>query len=207
MPAFVSALAFVLSTLLAELTAPLPPSPDDGAWVTLKTVAGVRLASAPSEMGVPWGLGEGDIAAPLARVVAHLTDFPSLPRWMPRVAELRVIARAADEATVYFRFDLPWPLSDRDWTVHYRWHAEPQRFLMIWTDANDRGPPPTRAVRVSPMRGYWDLTATATGLTHARYVFLAELGGALPRSVATTTAWKQPLETFRGVRAATAALQ
>jgi hypothetical protein len=204
MPALATALVFIVKALLAELSAPLPPPPDDRAWVTTKMVEGVRLASAPSPLGVPWGLGEGEIAAPLARVVAHLTNFPSLPRWMPRVAELRVIARAEAEATVYFRFDLPWPLSDRDWTAHYRWQVEPEHFFMIWCDANDRGPPPTRAVRVAPLRGYWELAATAAGTTHARYVFLAELGGALPRSVAVTTAWKQPLETFRGVRAATA---
>jgi hypothetical protein len=202
MPAL-AALLSILTSLLAELSSPLPPLPDDRAWVTLKTVEGVRLANAPSPLGVPWGLGEGEIAAPLARVITHLTDFPSLPRWMPRVAELRVIARGEAEATVYFRFGLPWPLSDRDWTVRYRWQAEPTRFFMVWSDANDRGPPPTRAVRVAPLRGYWELEATPAGTTHARYVFLSQLGGALPRSVALTTAWKQPLETFRGVRAAT----
>ena len=202
MPAVASALLFILNALISELTAPLPPPPDDRAWVTLKTVDGVRLQTAPSSLGAPWGRGEGDIAAPLSRVIAHLTNFPSLPRWMPRVAELRVIARGEAEATVYFRFDLPWPLSDRDWTVRYRWQEEAQHFFMIWSDANDRGPPPTRAVRVAPLRGYWELTATAPDTTHARYVFLAQLGGGLPRSVAATTAWKQPLETFRGVRAA-----
>jgi hypothetical protein len=204
MPALVRAVALVLTSLLAQLSAPLPPPPDDRAWVTLKTIAGVRLASAPSPLGVPWGLGEGEIAAPLDRVVAHLTDFPSLSRWMPRVAELRVLARAATSAIVYFRFALPWPFSDRDWTVQYQWQEERERFVMIFCDANDRGPPPTRAVRVSPLRGYWELTATAARTTHARYVFLAQLGGALPRSVAAATAWRQPLETFRGVRAATA---
>ena len=54
---------------------------------------------------------------------------------------------------------------------------------MTWCDAHDRGPPPTRAVRVAPLRGYWELRATPRGTTRARYVFLAELGGSLPRSV------------------------
>jgi hypothetical protein len=54
------------------------------------------------------------------------------------------------------------------------------------------------------MRGCWELWPTGHGTTAGRYVFLSELGGHLPRSVIEQTAWKQALQTFRGVRAATA---
>ena len=200
----VALVALVALDLVAELASPRPPRSDDAAWQTIKTVDGVTLDRLGSDGVGPWGRGEGDIPAPLDRVVAHLTDFGSLQRWMPRVAELRVIDRQPNEATVYFRFDLPWPISDRDWTLRYRWRREGDRFVMTWSDANDRGPPPTRAVRVSPMRGYWELTSTAAGTTRARYVFLAILGGALPRRVVDETAWKQPLGSIRGVRSAMA---
>jgi carbon monoxide dehydrogenase subunit G len=195
--------AIVALDLLAQLAAPLPPPLGDARWTNVKTVDGVTLKRAPSDRAAPWGMGEAEIAAPLDRVVAHLTDFGSLAKWMPRVADLRVIERRDDEAIVYFKLDLPWPISDRDWTLRYRWQREGDRFVMIWSDANDRGPPSGRAVRVAPMRGYWELTATATRSTRARYVFLAELGGSLPRSVGEQTAWKQPLGTLRGVRLAT----
>lgn len=194
--------ALVALGLVAELPSPRPPAPDDAAWMSVKTVDGVALKRAPAEHA-PWGMGEGEIAAPLARVIAHLTDFPSLRTGMPRVAELRVLEQRDGEAVVYFRFDLPWPISDRDWTLRYRWRRDGDRFVMTWVDANDRGPPPGGAVRVSPMRGYWELEATAAGTTRARYVFLAELAGSLPRSVAEETSWKQPLGSFRGVRSAT----
>jgi polyketide cyclase/dehydrase/lipid transport protein len=188
--------------LVAALPAPRPPAPDDAAWKTVKTVDGVTLKRAPAEHA-PWGMGEGEIAAPLDKVIAHLTDFPSLGQWMPRVAELRVLERRDGEAVVYFRFDLPWPISDRDWTLRYRWHRDGDHFVMSWFDVNDRGPAPGRAVRVSPVRGYWELAANANGTTRARYVFFAELAGSLPRAVSEETAWKQPLGSFRGVRSAT----
>ena len=195
--------ALVVLDLLGEAAAPRPPGPDDAAWQTVKTVDGVTLKRAPSARAAPWGEGEGEIAAPLERVIAHLTDFGSLAKWMPRVADLRVIERHEDEAIVYFRFDLPWPISDRDWTLRYRWHRDGDHFVMTWSDANDRGPAPGRAVRVTPVRGSWELAATAAGKTWARYVFLAELGGSLPHRVADETAWKQPLGSIRGVRLAT----
>lgn len=196
-------LALDLFALVAELPSPRPPPVDAAAWKTIKTVDGVTLARAPSDRAAPWGRGEGEIAAPLERVIAHLTDFASLAKHMPRLAEVRVIERGDGEAIVYFRFDLPWPISDRDWTLRYRWHREGAHFVMSWCDAHDRGPPATSAVRVTPMRGYWELTGTADGKTLARYVFLSELGGALPKSVAEETAWKQPLGSIRGVRSAT----
>jgi uncharacterized protein YndB with AHSA1/START domain len=195
--------ACVALELLAQLPFPIPPPPDAAAWHTIKTVDGVTLKRAPSDRATPWGMGEGEIAAPLDRVIAHLVDVDSLGKWMPRVADLRVIARGADEALVYFRFDLPWPISDRDWTLRYRWQRQGDRFVMTWSDAHNSGPPPTRAVRPAPLRGYWELRATPAGTTFARYVFLAELGGSLPHSIADETAWKQPLGSIRGVRSAT----
>lgn len=203
MLALVAIVAADLLGLVAELPSPRPPLAADAAWKTLKTVDGVTLRRAASDRAAPWGMGEGEIAAPIERVIAHLIDFPSLSRYIPRVAELRVIERRDDEAVVYFRFALPWPISDRDWTLRYRWRRDGDRFLMSWSDAHERGPPVGKAVRVTPMRGYWELAATATRTTLARYVFLAELGGSLPRSVAEQTAWKQPLGSIRGVRLAT----
>src|SRR3954451_17881888 len=116
-----AAAAILALDLLAQLTAPLPPPPGDARWVSVKTVDGVALSRAPSDRAAPWGMAEGEIAAPLDRVIAHLTDFPDLGKWMPRVADLAVIERRQDEAILYFRFDLPWPISDRDWTLRYRW--------------------------------------------------------------------------------------
>jgi hypothetical protein len=78
-------------------------------------------------------------------------------------------------------------------------------FRMQWRDANELGPPPRRAVRVSPVRGAWELSPTARGTTWARYLFLAELGGHLPRAVFEETVWKQPLETLQGIRKALSA--
>ena len=83
-------LALVLSLLgLLELPPPAPPPPEQAAWQNVKTVDGVHLRRAPSGRAAPWGLAEGEIAAPLGRIVAHLTDFPGLVHHVPRLAEVR----------------------------------------------------------------------------------------------------------------------
>jgi hypothetical protein len=201
-------LALVLAALglAAELPPPAPPPLDDRVWQPVNTVDGVTLKRARvPDRAAPWGLGEGEIAAPIERVIAHLTDFAGLLRHVPRLVEVRELERRDGEALVYFRFDMPWPITDRDWILRYRWQREGAAWVMTWSDVPGGGPPPKRAVRVSPVRGRWELWPTARGTTAARYVFLVELGGRLPRSVVEQTTWKQPLQTFRGVRAATAA--
>jgi hypothetical protein len=192
----------VLLGLFSQLPSPQPPAPSDGAWTAVKSVDGIALKRADG-LPAPWGMGEGEIEAPVADVARHLLDFASIGRRVRRMSEVRVLERHADRATVYYRLDLPWPLSDRDWIVEYRWAAEIDGvFRIVWWDANDRAPAVRGAMRVAPMRGRWELTPTPAGATRARYVFLAQLGGRLPRSVINETAWKQPLETFRGIRAA-----
>jgi hypothetical protein len=196
--------ALELIGALASLPAPTPPPASDGAWRVVKVVDGVTLKQAPSSLpAAPWGMGEGEVAAPLARVVAHLTDFGGLTRFIPRLETARVIQKSGDQAVVYFRFDLPWPISDRDWTVRYRFGGDGAGgFRMQWVDANELGPPPRGTVRVSPVRGAWELTPTGRGTTLVRYVFLAQLGGHLTRGIIEQTVWKQPLQTIVGVRRA-----
>ncbi len=200
------ALAMVLLGLAAELPQPLPPPAADGrAWLPVKSVDGIAVTRAPLPSPLQlltWGAAEGDIDAPIERVIAHLTDFDLLRRIVPRLAELRILSRGSDEALLYFRFDLPWPISDRDWTSRYRWRREGDGFVMTWSDVGDRGPPPGKPVRVSPLRGTWELSPRGPGRTHARYVSLENLGGKLPRAIVEETSWKQPLETFRAVRRA-----
>jgi hypothetical protein len=199
------ACALGLALDVMALPAPVPPPPGSTAWVTLKVVDGVTLRRAPAAdwPRAPWGMGETEIAAPVEAVIAHLLDFEGLVHHLPRLERLRVLARAADQALVYFRFDLPWPISDRDWTVRYRFARDGAGgFRMVWSDDNSSGPPPAGAVRVSPVRGAWELSPTGPGTTRVRYLFLAELGGRMPRRVVEETSWKQPLYTLLGVKKA-----
>jgi hypothetical protein len=120
---------------------------------------------------------------------------------MPRVAEVRPIARGEGEAIVYFRFDLPWPIADRDYTVRYRWHRAGEALVVELEDANGSGPPRGDPVRVERLRGRFSL-APVEGGTLVDYVFTADFGGRMTRGMKEQAVWKQPLQSVLGIRRA-----
>jgi hypothetical protein len=190
---------------LLDLLALIAPEPPATGWKVAARSDGIIAATAPSSFAAPWGSAEGIIDATPEEVLAHLIDFAALPKVVPRLAEVRVVRRDAGSAIVYFRIDLPWPIADRDYTARYRWGTLPDgSYRVAIDDANDLGPAPGKPIRVALVRGVWDLSRAPTGGTRARHVLLMELGGWLTRSVVEQTAWKQPLESIRGVRRALA---
>lgn len=195
--------------LLPALTV---PSSED--WRELASVEGiaVRLARRP---GRPtWGGAEGEVDAAPEAVLERLVDFASLAREVPRLAEARVLSRADEgphrgEALVYFRFALPWPLRDRDYTARYRWWGEPAHggYAVDVDGANERGPR-SRGVPVTALAGRFRIAGVDHGqgrrVSRLSYVFTADFGGRLPQQVTEETLRRQPLETLRGLRRALA---
>lgn len=190
--------------VLDMLPLPEPPAAEAPRWRIVKTEQGItcRIALVDGAR-VPWGEAVAEIARPLEEVASHLLDFEGARKFIPRAAEIRTLERGPDQALVYYRIHLLWPISDRDWTIRYRFSMSEQKgFEMIWSELNDLGPRVQDTVRVTLVRGLWQLTATAHKTTHARYVVLSDLGGRLPMPVIEQTAWRQPLETIKGIRRA-----
>ena len=193
-----------LSPDAAGLAEPRPPVVAN-AWKKVKDIDQVIIERAESNRDkTPWSRGSAHIAAPFEGVVGHILDFSNLQRLVPKIIEARVLAQIPTQATVYYRLDLPWPMSDRHWTVFYHWRLDSDHFTMAWSDANQHQPATTKkAVLIEIVRGTWELWRDADGGTRAQLVQLISLGGSwIPRSVIEETVWKQPLETFRGMRRA-----
>jgi hypothetical protein len=178
-----------------------PRPPDAAAWRQLKVVEGITVRLAPSTTRAPWGSAEGLIDAPVERVLGHLTQFERLVGRVPRLTKVTVLKREPTQALVYFYYDLPWPVANRDYTATYRWGtAGDGSASVVIETANAAGPPPGDAVRVGFVRGQWQLRPTADGKTAARYDFLGDYGGNMTKGMIEQTAWKQPLETIKTIR-------
>ena len=169
-------------------------------WRVTQVVDGVT-ALAPAAGGAAWGAAEGMVPAPIGAVLRHLVDFDQMPEMIPWLATARVLERGADEALVYFRYDLPWPVADRDYTARYRWTLLPTgRGRVEIVDADGAGPPVDGAVRVTDLRACFTLEARADDRTRVRYRVHMELGGRLPRRMKDEAVKKLALRSVLGLR-------
>jgi hypothetical protein len=180
------------------LSPPLPPPAE--AWRKVQDEDGILVRTAPSAERAPWGSAEGHLDAAPEAVLEHILSFDKLTRAVPNLTEVRVLSRSDGEAVVYFYFDLPWPIANRDYTVRFRWaRVAGGGVIVTCEDQNALGPAETGAVRVRLIRAAWAIRPDGAG-SFARYLSLTDLGGSLTRGMAARTAWRQPMQNFDGVR-------
>lgn len=145
--------------------------------------------------------GVGTISAPPEQVLAVLTDLDRYAKLLPHLKKVELLKSGADEFFAYFYFDLPWPTSDRDYTVHYKWKKKGDSYLVTCVDANYWRPDiPKGVVRIENIRCSWLLEPTSDGKTKATYIFLADYGGDLPEFVKKDAWVGEPMELFKALR-------
>ncbi len=143
---------------------------------------------------------EGEIDAAPSEVQAVLLDPARQRRMIKRLAEHRVLARSDGEMLVYQRLNLP-VVSDRDYVEQVTWGASGATRFVHARIVGDRGPPPTDAVRMPTMDGYWELAPVDGGRrTHARYTVTLDFGGSVPRWMVRGGAAKDLPKLFEAIR-------
>ena len=130
-------------------------------------------------------LAKAVIAAPSARVFAVISDDSRYPEFMPYVTESEIVKNEAGEFWVFQQLDLPWPISDRYYTIHLLDDlscAAQGAYRLQWNLVRDdpslrKGVGEPTLVNV----GAWELQPDNTGTsTSVTYFIHTDPGGALP---------------------------
>jgi len=129
----------------------------------------------------------GSIDAPTNAVCAVIDDFQNYPKFMPSVAECRLIKRDSDSIVGYQRLS-PKVCADRDYTLRVSKKAWPVPDGLVytsrWSPANELGPPEQKGVvRVKICEGSWRLEPEGPTKTLATYSIYTDSGGAIPSFV------------------------
>ena len=114
----------------------------------------------------------GALQAPFEAVRETLLDLEAFGGWFPGLTEWGVLSRQPGIARVHGRQQLPWPVSDRDYVVRYRWWEEPEgAFVLEAVALSDTGPDPAPGVvRAEEFRTEWRVER-AEQATHVRYLY------------------------------------
>jgi hypothetical protein len=132
--------------------------------------------------------GVGTFDAPTSAVCAVIDDFQNYPKFMPFMAECRLIRQDGDSIVGYQRLS-PKVCSDRDYTLRVwkkSWPApDGLIFMTYWSPANELGPPEKKGVvRVKICEGQWLLEPDGATKTRATYVIYSDTGGFIPSFIA-----------------------
>ena len=130
----------------------------------------------------------GTINAPTRVVHNVLNDVQGYPKFMPFVAECRVLKREGNSFYSYQRIS-PKIIGDRDYTLHIDERTWPEEngavYSKKWKTANEFGPAARKGIlRVKICDGSWLLEPETAETTRATYSVYTDTGGSLPSFLA-----------------------
>ncbi|MFZ5723684.1 MAG: START domain-containing protein [Pseudomonadota bacterium] len=143
------------------------------------------------------------VDAPLATVVATLTDVNTIPQWFWMMTEARTIEGSTlDDAYLYFAIGGIWPVSARDSVIRCTVAQDPATLAISInaTAAPDRMPPVKNHVRIPQMDSAWTLVPLSKTQTRVELIGNADPGGYIPLWLANMVVTTMPKETFRKLR-------
>src|SRR4051794_29401288 len=117
-----------------------------------------------------------------------LNDVNGYPKFMPFIAECRVLKREGNSTYAYQRIS-PKIVSDRDYILHIVEKSSSSDlgpvYAKTWQATNELGPPEKKGVvRVKVCEGSWLLEPESRERTRATYIVYTDNGGTLPIFVA-----------------------
>lgn len=192
----------LLCSLLAASAADGATDGEREGWTTVREEDGIVLSRRDAE-GASEFRAVATVEAPLARVIAVLSDVPRHVEWRSRLAEARVLERPSERvAILYNRIHGAWPVSDRDVVVRSETHVEGPDAVRIELRAVESPLAPERegVVRVPLLEGRYALAALGPERTRVEYGMRMELGGSVPGWLGRFAAEDMPLATLSGLR-------
>ena len=189
--------ALILSTILLAWTVTPAITPED--WTLMYERDGFkayeRRGSPPSYRA------EGLVSVDLAEVAAVLVDIPRQKEWVSHLSESRLLeGDPTGHNIIYSRYDLPWPVRDRDAVIANLVEERPKegtvrvRFHTVCTPSMPERP---ECIRVPLCEGEFSLVDTGQGSIRVTYTVRLDPGGWLPAWLVRHFVRDAPAETLR----------
>lgn len=174
-------------------------------WEYLGEKHGVRIYSKELPgRELPVFRVEGLVDEPFWKVIRVLQDAARHPDWVPNCAESRVLSKESfGKYRIYQRFDVPWPVWDRDVVldVHGLQQGEREVALVDIRAVESSQPSlPKRVVRIPRLHSKYRVYGRGPSQTFISYDVDAHLGGSLPTWLLRWVVRDLPVDTIQALR-------
>jgi hypothetical protein len=189
--------SWVIAVLLTLLV--LPAGAQEGDWEFAKRRDGVEVYTRDvSGSAVKEFRATSTVPAPLAEVVSWYTDPTTYTQWIDSCVEAHRVGEASD--TAYFKFNFPFPATDRDVVLRAR-TVEESPSAVVFEGQNVEGlvPEVDGLVRIQAIRSRWEFRAKGEAETEVVYRQHMDAGGSLPGFILNRAAVDNPIGTLRGL--------
>jgi hypothetical protein len=148
--------------------------------------------------------GDGDIAAPIAKVASILIDIERGPEWMDSLIDAHPVRRISDiEYVEYDHFGTPFPLAHRDFVFAAKMELLPQskQIVLRFHSVDDPQAPKTGYVRGELIQSSFMLTSLDHGTrTHMVADIQTDPKGWIPAFIANMVQRSWPVSTIASLR-------
>ena len=128
--------------------------------------------------------GEGVVDVHIGRLVKVIKTSGLGPEWVDLQVESKELVRDSDESAIlYNKYDLSWPVSDRDYVMRQKttYDADAKVVTVTYESIeDDRFPADDCCVRAVAVRTYWKFTYVSPTQTRIEVEVYTDPKGALP---------------------------
>lgn len=193
--------ARVLQCMLLSWLAPLAAAEE--AWRLEREADGIRVWTRPVE-GSPHRAvrARALMAAPMEAIVTVLQDTDACREWAQFCAEAHVHETLGEEeALIYTRNDLPWPVADRDVVSHVRWTRDEASGVVRMDAVATQGEMARQRgrVRLTDASSHWTLRPLTQGIEVTTEAHV-DPGGPVPAWLTNRLLVDAPFRTLQRLR-------
>ncbi len=130
--------------------------------------------------------GEVTIKSNMGTILSVIDSIPGYVKWMKNCSFAeRVKKISKGSGYSYYVIKTPWPVVDRDACVNYKVTQDTATRVVTITlnGVKDFIPAKPDRVRVPSLKGFWQLTPVAKGVTKVVYQVHCETGGYVPAAI------------------------
>ena len=169
------------NTILAEL----PPN-GYNEWIYL-TNDRIKVKYS-SNFEIPWCRSSANFRFSQDEIYNALKDLKNYKNIFDRVSVSKLLNQ--EDGIAYIRLNMPWPYSDRDYTVRFIESRDNNDIIFqFYSVAHPNTPNNTGSVTLPRAGGEWRLNYIDSNRTHVTYTWNGELLGNFP-DYGLTTAWE-----------------
>lgn len=174
---------------------------DEAPWILKKKSDGIAVYSRDvANSAIDEIRAVADIIGPPDLVLAYLLNVTNRPRWNTLTAVAEALpnnGKPGESSRVYLRYDMPWPVEDRDMVMTMTSHVGRHGFVAeAVTSTYRRG---DGAVRVTIASEQWDIQPSDQGSTITMTVFM-DPAGPIPAWLINSMSVSQPIEVMQRLR-------